>query len=237
LPLQAGGPHNVHHHIHRLSPHAVKLWARKAMSDSVKATLFGQLTGKSDRSIVQVKDDEMKGEGDRVRFRLRSLPTGLGVQDDETLEGKEEGLDYKYFDLNLGEKRHAIKVDLNLSAQRTMANVRQDAKDALNEWLEDYIDTTFFEYLTGATSVAAPRTANITPSALGGNTLNAPTSNRIIYGGTAYGGERSIAATDVMTLSVLDKAAERVKLATADDAQGALQRPGLAGSLSFTRIR
>jgi N4-gp56 family major capsid protein len=128
---------------------------------------------------------DLKGEGDRVRFRLRSLPTGLGVQDDETLEGKEEGLDYKYFDLNLGEKRHAIKVDLNLSAQRSMANVRQDAKDALNEWVEDYIDTTFFEYLTGATAVAASAFGKYHSAALGGNTLNAPTANRIIYGGTA----------------------------------------------------
>lgn len=196
------------------SPHAVKLWARKAFNDSVKATLFGQLTGKSDRSVVQVKDDELKNEGDRVTFRLRSLPTGLGVQDDETLEGKEEGLDYKSFNLNLGEKRQAIKVDLNLSAQRTMANVRQDAKDALNEWIEDYIDTTFFEYLTGISSSAASATGKYHPSgALGGNALSAPSSNRLIYGGTGVTAKASLAATDVMTLSVLDKAAERVKLA------------------------
>src|SRR6478609_3563506 len=101
------------------SAHAIKIWARKAFNDAVKTTLYGKLTGSSDRSIVQVKT-ELKNEGDRVRFALRSLPTGLGVEEDETLEGNEEGLDFKYFDLNLGEKRHAIKVDLNLSAQRTM---------------------------------------------------------------------------------------------------------------------
>src|SRR5690606_30712442 len=97
------------------SVHAVKIWARKAFNDAVKTTLYGKFTGRSDRSIVQVKT-ELKGDGDRVRFRLRALPGGIGVQDDETLEGNEEGLEYRYFDLNLGEKRHAIKVDLNLSA-------------------------------------------------------------------------------------------------------------------------
>jgi hypothetical protein len=103
-----------------------------------------------------VKDELKKGEGDRVRFQLRSLPTGIGVQDDETLEGKEEGLDFRYFDLTLGEKRHAIKVDLNLSAQRTIFDVRSEAKAALEEWIEDYCDTTFFEALSGL-RCAAPQ--------------------------------------------------------------------------------
>jgi hypothetical protein len=157
------------------------VWARKAFNDAVKATMYGKFTGSSDRSIVQVKT-ELKSEGDRVRFGLRSLPSGIGVQDDETLEGNEEGLDFRYFDLNLGEKRHAIKVDLNLSAQRTMFDVRQEAKDALQEWLEEYLDTTYFEYLTGFGMAPPRRSRSITPSGvLGGNALLAPSSDRIVY--------------------------------------------------------
>jgi N4-gp56 family major capsid protein len=154
---------------------AIKVWARKAFNDAVKATMYGKLTGSSDRSIVQVKT-ELKSEGDRVRFGLRSLPVGIGVQEDETLEGNEEGLDFRYFDLNLGEKRHAIKVDLNLSAQRTMFDVRQEAKDALNEWLEEYLDTTFFEYLTGFGRYPGDSTkSKYHPNGvLGGNTLLTP---------------------------------------------------------------
>lgn len=196
------------------SPHAIKLWSRKTFTDSVKATLFGKLTGKSDRSVVQVKD-ELGKEGDRVRFGLRTLPTGLGVEEDETLEGNEEGLDFRYFDLNLGEKRQAFKVDLNLSAQRSMFDVRQEAKDACEEWLEEYIDTTFFEYLTGATSVAARTFGKYQRTAyLGGNSLLAPSSDRIVFGGTGVTTRAGLVATDVMTLSVLDKLAERAKLAS-----------------------
>lgn len=195
------------------SPAALKVWARKTLADSVKNTLYGKLVGTSDRAIVQMKDELKKGEGDRVRFQLRSLPTGIGVQDDETLEGKEEGLDYRYFDLNLGEKRHAIKVDLNLSAQRTMFNVQQDAKDALGEWIEEYLDTTFFEYMTGA-GVGAAGASKYHPSgALGGNALTAPASDRIIYPGTATS-KATVAVTDTMSLAVLDKVAERLKRAS-----------------------
>lgn len=194
------------------SVHAIKIWSRKAFNDAVKTTLYGKLTGTSDRSIVQVKD-ELRKEGDRVRFGLRALPSGIGVQDDETLEGNEEGLDFRYFDLNLGEKRHAIKVDLNLSAQRSMFDVRAEAKEALQEWLEEYLDTTFFEYLTGFGRGAAGASIYHPRGVLGGNSLLAPSANRIVYPGTVTS-KATLTAGDTMTLAVLDKVAERCKLAS-----------------------
>ena len=196
---------------------AIKVWSRKAFSDAVKATTYGKLTGSSDRSIVQVKSELKKDKGDRITFGLRSLPTGIGVQEDETLEGNEEGLDFRDFAIFLGEKRHAIKVDLNLSAQRSMFDVRQEAKDALQEWLEDYLDTTFFEVLTGigqgyyngaVVSKYHPK------GMLGGNTLLAPSTDRIIYGGTGVTAANALTATDTMSLAVLDKVAERLKRAS-----------------------
>ncbi|TKD50574.1 N4-gp56 family major capsid protein [Sphingomonas baiyangensis] len=194
-------------------PLAVKVWARKAFADAVKATTYGKLTGKSDRAIVQVKD-ELKKEGDRIRFRIRMLPTGIGVQDNETLEGKEEGLDYKHFDLNLGEKRHAFQVDLNLSENRTMANVREDMKAAQQEWLEEYLDTTFFEVLSGAGTGPGGVSKYHPSGMLGGNPLLAPSADRIVYGGTGVAAKAALQATDIMTLTVLDKLAERAKLAS-----------------------
>lgn len=191
---------------------AVKVWARKMFSDSVKATLYGKLTGTGDDAIVQVKTDLKKGEGDRVRFGLRSLPTGTGVQDDETLEGKEEGLDFKNFDLNLGEKRHAFKVDLNLSAQRTMFDVRAEAKAAANEWTEEYLDTTFFEYLSGLSAQTGVVSKYHQSGVLGGNALVAPANDRVVYPGTATS-QATLAVGDVMSLSVLDKVALRLKRA------------------------
>lgn len=193
---------------------AVKVWARKAFNDAVKATLYGKLTGTTDRAIVQVKTDLKKGEGDRIRFGLRGLPQGVGVQDDETLEGNEEGADFRYFDLNLGEKRYAAKVDLNLSAQRTMFDVRAEAKAMVEEWVEEYVDTTFFEYLTGLGRGSGGASKYHPSGALGGNALSAPASDRIVYGGTGVTAKAALTASDVMTLSVLDKVAERMKLAS-----------------------
>lgn len=193
---------------------AIKVWSRKAFTDAVKATTYGKLVGTSDRSIVQVKSELKKDKGDKITFGLRSLPTGVGVQEDETLEGNEEGLDFKDFAIFLGEKRHAIKVDLNLSAQRSMFDVRQEAKDALQEWLEDYLDTTFFEYLSGIGTGANGVSRYHPKGALGGNALQAPSADRIIYGGTGITAPAQLTATDTMTFAVLDKVAERLKRAS-----------------------
>jgi N4-gp56 family major capsid protein len=199
---------------------AIKVWSRKAFSDSVKATLYGQLQGTTDRSIVQVKPDLKKDKGDRITFGLRALPQGIGVQDSETLEGREEALGFTDFSINLGEKRHAFSVEMNLSAQRTMFDVKAEANAALGEWLEDYIDTTFFEYLTGVglavdNNGAPTGLSKYHPrGALGGNALLAPSNDRIVYGGVGNTSRATLVASDVMTLSVLDKLAERAKLAS-----------------------
>lgn len=197
-----------------MSPLAVKVWARKVFNDSVKPTLYGKLIGKTDNHIIQVKDELKKGEGDRVRFNIRTLPTGIGVQDDERLKGNEEKLNYAHFDLFLGEKRHAFQVELNLSEQRTMRDVRADMKSAIEEWTSEYLDTTCFEVLAGQ-GVGPAGASKYHPSGmLGGNALLAPSADRIVYGGTGVTAKNTLAAGDVMTLSVLDKLAERAKLAS-----------------------
>jgi N4-gp56 family major capsid protein len=214
-------------------PNTLKLWSRKIWNDSVKETVYGRLIGTSDRSIIQVKDELSKSEGDRVRFGLRALPSGIGVQDEETLEGNEEGLSFTYFDLNLGEKRHAVKVDLNLSAQRTMFNVQQEAKDALTEWCSELLDTTTLEYLTGITKggayavaatglpthtlaqvIGGTGTAKYFPSgSLGGNAVADFAADRAVYPGTVTA-PANITANDKMSLSLVDKLVERAKLAS-----------------------
>lgn len=185
----------------------VKLWGKTAFVDSVKDTLFGKLMGKSDKSIVQIKDELTKSEGDNVTFRLRSLPTGLGVEGDATLEGNEEGLVYQNFDLKIDMKRHATKVDLGMSQQRVNFDLRSEAKSALTDWWANYWDTCFIEMLSGHTSLTYHPGGT-----LGGNTPSAPTSGRIVYPGTVTA-KNNLASTDKMSLTVIDKLVEKAKLA------------------------
>ena len=194
-------------------PLTVKLWAKKTFSDAVKSTLYGQLIGTSKDSIIQLKSD-LKEQGDRLRFGIRLLPTGIGVQDDETLEGNEESLEFRDFDLYLGEKRHAFKVEMNLSAQRTMYDVRSEMAETMQEWLEEYIDTTVMEYLTGRGQGSAATVSKYHPrGALGGNALNDFANDRQVFGGTATS-LATLTAGSTMTVRIIDRLIDIAKLAS-----------------------
>lgn len=179
----------------------LKLWSKTAFTDSVKETIFGKLIGKSDRAIVQVKDELAKSAGDRIRFRLRALPTGGAVEGDATLEGSEEGLTFQTFDLSIDAIRKATKVDLLMSQQRVNFDLRSEAKAALTEWWQEYLDTTFIECLSGVSAY----TYHTNPP----NALSAPST--IVYGGTATA-KNNVTTADVMSLTTIDRLVERAKL-------------------------
>ncbi|MGE0716284.1 MAG: N4-gp56 family major capsid protein [Alphaproteobacteria bacterium] len=178
----------------------LKLWAKKAFADSVKPTLFGKLMGTKDTSIVQVKDDLKKSAGDRVRFRLRALPQGQGVTGDETLEGNEEGMSFSYMDLNIDLMRYADKVDMKMGQQRSIFDVRSEAKDMHAEWWDERYDSYFLRTLSGDTTLS-----------FAGNTITAPTS--VIFGGNATA-TGDIDVNDVFDLTAIDRAVEKAKLAS-----------------------
>jgi N4-gp56 family major capsid protein len=179
----------------------VKLWGKAAFEDAVKPTIFGKLMGTGDSAIVQIKDELNKQAGDRVRFRLRALPSGAGKTGDETLEGNEEGLSYSYDDLSIDTMRHAVKVDLNMNQQRVNFDLRSDAKAALEEWWQERLDSYFIKILSGDTAITFA------------NTATAPTTNRVVYGGNATS-TGTIDSSDTMSLTVIDKCVEKAKLAS-----------------------
>lgn len=208
---------------------AVKLWARKSYSDAVKTTLFGKLIGDGDTAIIQRKDELNKNEGDRIRFRIRTLDqSDTGAEEDDTLEGNEDGLEFSHYDAQLGERRKAFKCDLNLSEQRTMVDVRAETNDALEEWTQEYLDTTVLEYLSGAGygPVSADPVSAVNHAAgmrsryhkkngnLGGNLILPPSADRIVYGGVGNTSAATITVGDTMTLAVVDKLAEKAKRAS-----------------------
>lgn len=181
---------------------AEKVWAKKAYLDAVKETLYGKLSGTKESSIIQIKDELQKSAGDRARFRLRGLPSGTGVEGSETLEGKEEGLDYSYMDLFINQKRHAHKTDLGMNKQRVDFNLRTECKEAQKEWWEEYIDESMFRTMSGDTTFT-----------FAGNNGTAPTSERLLYGGDATQ-KSEIVADDKFDLSLIDRALVKAKLSS-----------------------
>ena len=57
-------------------PLAVKLWSRRLMREALKQTWMYKFMGMGSDSLVQIKDETQKGEGDRIRVGLRMQLSG-----------------------------------------------------------------------------------------------------------------------------------------------------------------
>lgn len=185
---------------------AVKLWARKLFQDALKATWASKFMGKGSDSLIQIKDETSKGAGDKVTFGLRMQLSGAGVQEDNSLEGNEEALTTYSDAVYINQLRHAVRSSGKMSEQRVPFSVRDEAKQGLQDWWADRIDTWFMNQLGGYTAQSDTRYT-------GNQAAVAPSTNRKLFmNGSAD--ESQTTTSHIITLQAIDKCVERAKTAS-----------------------
>lgn len=188
----------------------MKLWAKKLFHEVTGETFFGKFMGKSDKSLIYVKEDTKKSEGDKITYGLRMLLTGSGIQGDSTLEGNEEALTTYSDSLVIDQLRHAVRSAGKMSEQRVPFAVREENRMGLQDWWTERLDTSMANQLTGNTGQSDTRytgnQATSAPSTVSGTT-------RIICGGSETAeGSLSATTTHAIKLADLDKAVAIAKV-------------------------
>ena len=168
----------------------MKAWAKNTWEAGIAKAFFSKFTGEGAGNIVQIKTELKKGKGDSINIPLLMPLSGTGVTGDNDLEGNEEALIYRDFDVTINQLRNAVRIAGNFEEQKTQINMRQDAKSALSDWLATTIDKQIFSALTAS-----------------------PTADRIVYAGSATS-ENTIGTTDVFTTDLIGEAK---RIATADE--------------------
>lgn len=163
-------------------------WAKDTWKAGVEQTFFDKFTGTGADSIVQVRTELQKGDGDTINIPLLMKLKGEGVTGDNQLEGNEEALIYRNFKVTIDQLRHAVRLRGKMDEKKTQINMRKDAKMALSYWLANIIDGQIF-------------------SALSAN----PTSDRVCYAGGKTS-ESAITADDKFTADLIGKA-KRIAMA------------------------
>lgn len=131
------------------------------------------------------------------------LLSGDGVQGDGTLEGNEEALSFYSDSILINQLRHAVRSSGKMSEQRVPYDIREEARQALSDWLADRIDTSLMNQLGGNTNVTDTKFT-------GNNAAVAADSNHYLYA-TASTGEASLSASSVFSLTLLDRAVVQAK--------------------------
>jgi len=129
-----------------------KKWARELFQLLLPSTEINYLVGSGPDSIIQMRKELGKGEGDKITFGIRLPLSGEGRVGREKVEGNEEDLIFRDFDSTIEELNHAVNTGGRMEEQRIPYNLMQEAKDGLQYWWGEKLSDMAFAHLCGDTT-------------------------------------------------------------------------------------
>jgi N4-gp56 family major capsid protein len=204
-----------------------KRWAKDLFKIILPAVEFNYLVGSDTDSIIQMRTELGKGEGDTITFGIRLPLTGEGRVGDDTLEGYEEGLKFRDFSMTIEELNHAVDTGGKMEEQRIPYDLVVEGKSALQEWASSLLSNYIINVLAGVTTYTiAGKTfaqANTAPT----------TYHHLKVNDTA---EASMTAADSLDLTFLDRAKQRAELMDKQHADAFKVRPLVKGGKNYYRV-
>ena len=126
-----------------------KKWAKDLYIRVLAEVEYNDLVGKGTNAIVQIKSDLGKGKGDTITFGIRKPLEGEGIVGDATLEGNEEKLRFKDFNMTIQELNHAVDTGGKMEAQRVPYDLVKEGRDGLQEWWGEKLSDLAINTLAG----------------------------------------------------------------------------------------
>ena len=184
------------------SAQAVQIWSKQLTRETLSKMFFKRFVGTSQNSIIRFHRDLVRGPGELIKHDLRIDDRSPGREGDAQLRGFETALTFYQDSLYINQLRKAHEFR-GMSQQRTVHDLRAEARDSLSSWWARMFDSTMFAYLAGTAGLVANNPEcmlNYFPGgSFAGNSLRAPDSDHV-YDPSA-----------TQTLAVIDVAVEIAK--------------------------
>ena len=199
------------------NPMAQKKWSGSLFIDTTKKSYWDRkFVSTSDNAIIQRLTDLESDAGDTIDYdlcvQLRNRPTS----GDNRVEGKEEQLRFFSDEVKIDQLRHGVSAGGKMSRKRTVHNIRKIARDKLGDYWSKYVDEMHFIYLSGARGINEAFSEPTTYAGHAGNSIQAPDTGHLIYGGTATA-KNNVANTDKMSKLVIEKAEVKARMMRSTD--------------------
>lgn len=111
----------------------VQQWDDSFFRDHLRNNRFAKYMGKSETSMIQVKENLMKRKGDTDTFALINSLTGNGVSGSSTLEGNEVDMVSRSHTITINKYRQGVVVP-EIDEQKSAIGLRSAARPVLMEW-------------------------------------------------------------------------------------------------------
>lgn len=111
----------------------VEQWDSQFFTEYLTENRFAGEMGTNESSIIQVKENLMKKPGDRVNFALVNKLTNDAVTGRNVLEGNEEDMASRSFEVTVDKRRNGVRV-AEIDEQYSAIDLRNAAKSVLKDW-------------------------------------------------------------------------------------------------------
>ena len=180
---------------------AVKRWSNSLAREAISKTFFRRFLGKGPNSIIQQHTDLESAAGDQIKYDVIMQNRGDGVQGDTTLENYEEELEFYQATINIDQLRNAVSFR-RMSQQRTLHNLRKEARSVLSDWFAWKYDTLMFAYLAGvAGDDLETASGTIGASGFAGNALTDYSSDTAHHIDESAGGGNSSFGLEILDVA------------------------------------
>lgn len=187
----------------------VQQWEDKFFKQYIQEGGFKALMGTDENSVVQIKEDLTKKQGDSITIALVNRLTNAATTGSSVLEGNEEDMASRSMRIYVDKRRNAVRVS-EMNEQKSAISLRDAARATLLDWaMEDTRDLiiTALGSLNGTAFLS--RTAAIADAWLVDNV------DRTVFGAYSAGG--SAGGTDLSAdLAQLDTTADLFNVTALD---------------------
>lgn len=177
----------------------VEQWDDNYFVEYFQENAFRPYMGQGETSIIQINEDLTRKKGDRFTFALVNRLTNAATLGNTTLEGNEEDLSSRSFELAVDLRRHGVKVP-KMEQQRSAIDLREAARSMLRVWSQEDLRNSVIDALYSIDGVSFGLT-----SAAQRNTWNANNAARVLYGNSVA----NYNATFATAMGTLDNTNDR----------------------------
>lgn len=114
-------------------------WDDQFFMEYLTANRFSNEMGTAENSIIQVKESLMKKKGDRVNFALVNKLTNDAITGTATMEGNEEDMSSRSFEVTIQKYRNAVRV-AEQEEQFSAISLREAGRAVLQDWAQKHTE-------------------------------------------------------------------------------------------------
>jgi len=180
-----------------------KKWSKELFRVVLPEVEYNYLVGTGADAVIQMRTELGKGEGDVVKFDIRLPLSQEGIVGYSTVEGNEERMAFRQFDMTIEELNLAVDTGGRMEQQRMPYNLVSEGKDALKERWGEILSSCAVNCLVGNSSF----TVNGQTFA---QACTEPTVGKFVavnqeYGTAVATAEAALTSADIIDLTFLDR--------------------------------